>query len=201
MPACATCWRRGCPSSPSGERSSLSDHAWFDIDNEHAAWQGTTALLDAGYERIALVDGDRRYTFVRQRERGYARALRERGLAPEPGLQVHGELAADTARAAGRMLADRGADGLVCVNELAFLGARAGVRDVRGTAEGSVGFSVRTGTNLADYLGTPIQASHFSRVATGWTLADLLLRRIDGAPATDCQIIERPILLSPKAST
>ncbi|WP_187298175.1 LacI family DNA-binding transcriptional regulator [Jannaschia donghaensis] len=188
----------GVPFVTFGRTELLSDHAYFDIDNEHAAWQGTTALLDAGHTRIALLDGDRRYTFVRQRERGYARALGDRGLIPEPGLQVHGELAADTARAAGRVLAERGADGIVCVNELSFLGARAGVRDAIGVAAGAVGFSVRTGTNLGDYLGTPIHASHFSRVAAGWMLADLLLKRIDGASASECQIIERPCLRSPK---
>lgn len=180
-----------------GRTELLSDHAFFDIDNEHAAWQGTTALLDAGHRHIALLDGDRRYTFVRQRERGYERALRERGIEPDPTLSHHSELAADTSRVAGRALASRGADAFVCVNELSFLGARAGVRDAIGEASEAVGFSVRTGTNLGDYLGSPIHASHFSRVTAGWTLADLLLRCIDGAAVTECQIVERPTLRSP----
>lgn len=183
-----------------GRTELLSDHAYFDIDNEYAAWQGTTALLDAGHKRIALVDSDRRYTFVRQRQHGYERALRERGIAVDPALQFYSELDAETARAAGKALARKGADGFVCVNELSFLGVRAGVRDAIGVAADAIGFSVRTGTNIGDYLGTPLHASHFSRLTAGWTLADILLSRIEGAAVANCQVIERPTLRITKAT-
>lgn len=40
-------------------RTNLSEHhAYFDVDNEQAAWQGTAALRDAGYRKIALLDAD-----------------------------------------------------------------------------------------------------------------------------------------------
>ncbi|WP_170167015.1 LacI family DNA-binding transcriptional regulator [Paracoccus methylarcula] len=108
-----------------GRTELFSEHAWFDIDNEFAAWQSTDALLRDGCRRIAMIDGDPRYTYVRQRLRGYERALSEHGVKADPALHHHSVLAADVARAAVGPLLERGADGFVCSNELTFLGARA----------------------------------------------------------------------------
>lgn len=177
-----------------GRTEPPSEHPYFDLDNEFAAYQGTSALLDAGHRRIALIDGDLRYTFVRQRIRGYERALAERGIALDPALIRHAEIAADVARSAARELVQAGADGFVCVNELTFFGARAGARDMVGSRADQLGFSLRSGTNIGEYLGSPVYASHYSRLAAGWHLADLLLKRIEGAPIAACQRIERTTL-------
>lgn len=177
-----------------GRTELLSEHAWFDIDNEHAAWQGTDALLRDGHRRIALVDGDLRYSFVRQRVRGYERALRDHGIEPDPELRHHDVLAADVARRAAGRLLDTGADAFVCVNELTFLGARAGVRDRLGAGVSRVGFSLRSGTNIGDYVATKVHTSHFSRLAAGQTLAGLLLKRIGGAAPEECQELARTTL-------
>lgn len=174
-----------------GRTELYSEHAWFDVDNEFAALQGTRALIAEGHRRIALVDADPRFLFVRQRLRGYRAALAEAGIAPDEALVRHVDLRADAARAAARDLAAAGADGFVCVNELVFLGARAGVRDALAGADGQIGYSLRAGTNLAAYVGTRVHACHFSRLAAGRALAELLLRRIEGAPAGACQRIAR----------
>lgn len=174
-----------------GRTELFSEHAYFDIDNEFAAHQGTASLIAAGKRRIALIDGDRRYMFVRQRRRGYETALREAGLAVDEALIRHITVDADLARTAAAELAGAGADGFVCVNELAFLGARAGARAALGENFGSVGFSMRAGTNLADYIGTPAHSCYYSRFEAGWNLADLLLKRIAGEPVSRCQRIVR----------
>lgn len=174
-----------------GRTELFSEHAYFDIDNEFAAYQGTASLIAAGKRRIALIDGDQRYMFVRQRRRGYEKALQEAGLEMDETLIRHINVDADLARTAAAELAGASADGFVCVNELAFLGARAGVRSALGETFGSVGFSMRAGTNLADYIGTPAHSCYYSRFEAGWNLADLLLKRIEGGPVSKCQRIVR----------
>lgn len=186
----------GFPFVTYGRTELLSDHSWFDIDNEFAAWQGTDALLRDGHRRIALIDGDLRHTFVRQRVRGYERALREQGIEPDPALRHHSEPAADIARKSAAGLLARGAEAFTCVNELAFLGARAGIRDQLGADVDRIGFSLRSGTNLASYVDSRVHASHFSRHQAGWELADLLLRQIDGADAKACQKLMRTRLVT-----
>lgn len=174
-----------------GRTQRAQDHAYFDLDNEFAAYQGTKTLLDQGYRRIALIDADTQYFFVAQRVKGYARALAEAGIAVDPALVRHIDLDAAAAREAASELAGAGADAYVCVNELAFLGARAGVRRTLGADAEMAGFSLRSGTNLGAYLGSPLSTSFFSRQEAGWNLADLLLKRIAGAPVSDCQRISK----------
>ncbi|MFD1794908.1 LacI family transcriptional regulator [Paracoccus aurantiacus] len=180
-----------------GRTELLSAHSWFDIDNEHAAWQGTDALLRDGHRRIALIDGDMGQTFVRQRLRGYERALSEHGLSPDPALRFHAEPSAEAARGIAADLAgENRADAFLCVNEMVLLGARAGVRARIGAGIDGIGFAMRAGTNLASYVGGRIHASHFSRRQSGWELADLLLRQIGGADRASCQKLVRTDLVT-----
>lgn len=58
-------------------------HAWLDIDNEGAFRHAAKHLLDLGHRRIALINGDIRQTFARDRERGFRDALAARGLQAE----------------------------------------------------------------------------------------------------------------------
>ena len=177
-----------------GRTELLSPHPFFDVDNEYAAWQSTDALLREGHRRVALVDGDLRYSYVRQRVRGYETALREHGIEPDPALRHHDMLDANRARKAAGRLLDAKADGFVCVNELTFLGTRAGVRDLLGADVEHIGFALRSGTNIAEYVATKVYTSHFSRQEAGRKLADLLLKRIDGAAPEDCQELAKTTL-------
>lgn len=183
-----------------GRTELFSEHAWFDVDNEFAAWQSTDALLRDGCRRPGMIDGDLRYTFVRQRVRGYERALREHGIEPTPALRHHSRLAADVAREAVPPLLARGADGFVCSNELTFLGARAGVRDQIGEDVEGIGFALRSGTRIDRYVATKVHASHFSHSAIGQALAELLLRRIGGADPRQCQKLAQTTLVTSGAS-
>lgn len=173
-----------------------SRHAWFDIDNEQAAWQGTDALLRAGYKRVAMIDGEHRLAFARQRERGYLRALRDHGIMPEDGLRHFGRIGADAARQAARGLLDRGADAFLCANDPTCLGALAGIRDRLGDGASRIGMALSSGTNLPDYLDRPCFVSHLPSREAGMRLTYLLLRRIEGAAPRDCQELAAPRLIA-----
>lgn len=188
-PRVAFLLERDIPFVTFGRTDRADAHAYFDIDNEYAAWQGTKALIEAGYRKIACLDADPKFAFVQQRMQGYARALAEQGLPLDRALIKHTPLDAGRVRDMAEHLSRQGVDAFLCVNELVFLGARAGARRAAGDAADQMGFSVRTGTNFAEYLGTPVYASHLSRVEAGRTLADLLLRRLEGAPIAQCQTV------------
>src|ERR1700712_1535664 len=70
----------------SGRTELFSEHPYFDIDNEDAAYQATKHLVDQRHNRIALIDPPARFLFTRQRLRGYQRALEEGGLPFDPAL-------------------------------------------------------------------------------------------------------------------
>ena len=179
-----------------GRTELLSEHPWFDIDNEQAARQGAEALLRDGFRRIALIDGDPRFTFVRQRLRGYEQALQGHGITPDPALYHLGDLSPDAARRAAGVLLDAGADAFLCANEMALLGAQAGARDRLGADAARVGFAMRAGTRLGDYIASRVHSAHYSRRAAGVQLADLLLRRIAGAVPASCQELAATTLMT-----
>lgn len=174
-----------------GRSELFTEHPYFDVDNEYAAWQGTTSLIKYGYKKIAFLDANPKFVFVKQRMRGYQTALQEAGLCINTDLMRHIPLEANIARDEARALIRAGADAFVCVNETVFLGARAGVRlEAPGSLE-KVGFSARTGTNIGEYISTPVHASYYSRLSSGWNLADILLKTVDGSPVEQCQKVVR----------
>ncbi|TKW65553.1 MAG: LacI family transcriptional regulator [Paracoccus denitrificans] len=191
--------KAGLPFVTYGRTATPEQHPWFDIDNEQAAFQGTDALIRAGYRRIATIEGDRRFTFVQQRRQGHRRALASHGISPDPALEICSEIAADTARRNAGLLLDQGADAFHCVNELAFLGALAGVRDRLGARADRIGFALRAGTKLAEYVATDSFVTYHERRQAGMRLADLVLRRIDGVPISACQELQETSLVAVKA--
>jgi len=178
-----------------GRTELFSEHSYFDLDNEDAAYQQTMALINNGQRRIALLDADSRYIFSRQRVRGYQRALLESGIPFDENLVKHIKLHADIAKdISQKLIQEQQADAFVCVNELVFLGARAGVRAILGSAYQQIGFSLRSGTNIAAYINSPSYISYYSRLDAGWSLADFLYRRIQGETVESCQRIEKTVI-------
>ena len=175
-----------------GQTELFSPHAFIDIDNEHAAWQGANALISAGYKNIALLDGEDHLTYVKQRVLGYKRALKEANIAFDADLVSNFEPDAQTARKRAEDLCRQGkADAMLCVNEMVLIGAQAGVRDYDRALLEKIGFAVRGGSHLAQYLDQSPFISYYSRLDTGWHLGDLALRLIQGEDIDDLQRLEQ----------
>jgi len=82
------------------------DYNWVDVNNRRAFQRATEFLLDLGHARIGLVNGPEYMDFAIRRRTGYADALCQRGLAPDPDLMASQEMTEVSGfRAASRMLA------------------------------------------------------------------------------------------------
>lgn len=127
---------RGVPpvvmiSEPGPQPGALS----VSIDNEGAACAATRHLIAAGHRRIAHLAGPGNTGLTALRQRGYARALAEAGLAAEPSLVLPGDFTLASGRAAFARFAalDPRPTALFCANDetaMGFIAAahRAGVR-------------------------------------------------------------------------
>lgn len=69
-----------------GRTLARGPYAHLDIDNEGAFRAATRLLTDLGHRRIALLNGESRYTFASDRERGYRAALSTAGVVPDDDL-------------------------------------------------------------------------------------------------------------------
>lgn len=175
-----------------GQTELFSPHAFIDIDNEHAAWQGANALINKGCKHIALLDGEAHLTYVQQRVLGYKRALKEADIAFDKNLVSHFEPDAQTARKKAFQLCEEGhIDAILCVNEMVLIGAQAGVRGFDRAWLEKISFAVRGGSHLAQYLDQAPFISYYSRLDTGWHLGDLALRLIQGESISKLQRLEQ----------
>lgn len=188
--------RLGLPFVAFGRSSPDASHAYFELDNVHAARIGTASLIARGFRRPALVEASPDLNFARERVAGYRAALADAGIPFDPSLVLHCPTDAAAIRLATRTLAlTQHPDSWVCSNEIFLFGTLAGARDA-GQALDKTGFHLRAATNIGAYLGVPLTTAHFPREQAGWHLADLMLARIEGAPTRSLQRIERTELRS-----
>ncbi|MCB1488441.1 MAG: substrate-binding domain-containing protein [Bauldia sp.] len=97
----------GCPFVVHGRTQSDAQHAWLDIDNEGGFRHATKHLLDLGHQRIALINGDSRFSYAVYRERGYRSALEARAIQADPRLMASGTMTDEVGyRATERFLAE-----------------------------------------------------------------------------------------------
>ena len=119
----------------------LPDQGYCSVgsDNLTGGRRATLHLARLGRKRIVYL-GDTEAPEVSQRVRGYAEALEQSGLSPDPGLMVPAHFTVESAEASVDALIGRGLhfDGIVAASDLIALGAirsllRAG-RNVPGDA-------------------------------------------------------------------
>jgi LacI family transcriptional regulator len=100
-------------------------------DEEAGGHTATTALLEAGRRRIALVNLDSSLPAAALREAGYRRALRESGLSTDEKLIVTGDATAASGYEQVRALLRLPArpDGIFCANDRMAMGAYDAIRE------------------------------------------------------------------------
>ena len=81
-----------------------ADVARIFVENEQGAYHATRFLIEAGHRRIAHVGGPRDLFSATERFNGFARALREAGVAMDPALVRFGDYDRDSGLAAIRSL-------------------------------------------------------------------------------------------------
>lgn len=95
------------------------------VDNEHGGYLAAMHLVDTGRRRMVFVGGPGSLSPVRDRERGFRRAVSERGVTPIRPLEPEGVNRAD-GWAVGTALAERVAageiDGIVAATDLLAAG-------------------------------------------------------------------------------
>lgn len=176
-----------------GRTELFSDHPYFDIDNEDAAYQATQYLVEHGHQRIALIDPPARFLFTRQRLRGYQRALQEAGLPFDPALVAELSIGARWVRDRVLQLlaANDRPTAFVTSNEVATMGAMSAVHTLPVGDRLTMQFVSRDGTNMFDYFDTPVSSCYFPLLDAGEYLAASLVKAVEGAPVASLQTVER----------
>lgn len=181
-----------------GRTELFTSHAYFDLDNEQAAYDATAHLIGQGHTRIALIDPPPRYLFSLQRHRGYSRALSDAGISYDPALVIEMGIGIGSVRdrVAEILKIKKRPTGFVTSNEVATLGALSACRDLPAAAFSQLGFVSRDGTKLFDYLDPPVSSLYYPLFDAGKHLSEMLIQSIQGTPTAALQRLERTTLVA-----
>jgi len=102
----------------------------FRGDDRAGIFMATAHLLDLGHRRIAFIGGRRETSTGRDRREGYLAAMRERGIEPDPALQMGSQATRKAGYDSVRAMFAAGIrpTGIVCFNDLVAIGVMSGLR-------------------------------------------------------------------------
>ncbi len=151
------------------------------IDNYRAARDAVRHLLARGCRRIALVNSGDSYLYARQREEGYADALREAGVEPDPRWRVGVaslDYVAGSAAAAALMQLPEQPDAVFAVSDTLAIGVIAGLRAAGRRVPDDIAVVGFDDISLAAQVDPPLTTIAQPMRELGETAARLLLQRL-----------------------
>jgi LacI family transcriptional regulator len=121
----------GIPTVLHGRTVSRASTAYLDIDNEGAFRRSTELLIDLGHKRIALINGDPRFTFAHHRQIGWQEAHQAAGLAAAPDILSSGPMTDEYGYRATKALISMAhrPTAIICSSLISALGCCRALRD------------------------------------------------------------------------
>lgn len=174
----------GVPFVLFGRLPDPTDCAWHDVLGEEAMRDAVQHLVGLGHRSIGFINGGQQYTYARLRDAGFRAAMRQAGLELDPThVKQDAVTRADGEAAALEILASPAPPtAIVCAVDMAALGAY--------RAAEARGLQIGRDLSVISYDGTP-DGAHVTPqlttfavdfIASGRSLATLLIRRIKGEP-------------------
>jgi LacI family transcriptional regulator/LacI family repressor for deo operon, udp, cdd, tsx, nupC, and nupG len=174
------------------------------IDNARGGQLATEHLLEKGHRRIGFVGDlrDRRFGFTssEDRRKGYRRALRRAGIAPDPALEHRAPHGRREARALAQTLLAAGdrPSAVFAASDTQAIGVLEAARALGLRVPDDVAVIGFDDIEMADILGlTTVRQPLFE---TGVRGADLLLAEMDGADLGGVAELE-PLVVVQRATT
>jgi LacI family transcriptional regulator len=188
-----------------GRTRASAPYAHVDIDNEGAFYRATKLLLDLGHKRIALINGEERFNFAVDRQRGVTSAFADRGLAPLPQHLTFAAMTDERGYRLTRQLmeSDLPPTAILCSSLLSALGCCRALRDLGlkvGEHVSVIAHDDAINAIKPETLSPPLTTTSSPIRAHGVRIAEVALAMIDGADPADFQEVW-PVDLIVRGST
>ncbi|MGI8870299.1 MAG: LacI family DNA-binding transcriptional regulator [Mycobacteriales bacterium] len=166
------------------------------VNNQRAADDATTHLIEQGCRRIGFVSGPRSTTTGSRRMAGYKAALKRAGVDAEAGLVVSGDFRVEGGRVATSvLLADQQLDGLFVANNLMTIGALEAITAAGLTMPDDLAVVGFDQSSWATAVNPPLTVVTQPTYEIGREAATLLLRRIRGETGEPMHVVLPATLL------
>ncbi|OUS39070.1 LacI family transcriptional regulator [Rhodobacterales bacterium 56_14_T64] len=184
-----------------GRSELATPHPFVDCDNYAFARQAAETLIDRGAKRLGILLPPERFTFRQHLLHGFMTAVRTAGVDYEilDGISLDSDANAISANIQKRFAAPDAPDGLVLPGDVSGLAALAAIQDLGLVPGRDVQLVVKQTSGVFDLVRPKIASLYEDLSEAGEKLADLLLKRIAGAPVSELQYIQ-PIAGRPPAS-
>ncbi|MGQ9632471.1 MAG: LacI family DNA-binding transcriptional regulator [bacterium] len=167
------------------------------VDNVRGAFIATEHLIRLGHVRIAHIGGPRNISSGLDRWKGYSKALREHGIAPEDDLYVEGAFDEESGHEAMERLLDlpRPPSAVFCANDLMAIGAMFAIKEGGLRIPRDVAVVGYDDTRLAKCVSPALTAVRQPSYRIGVMASDLLIRTIEGKKPQCGKIVLEPELI------
>ncbi len=172
-------------------RLTNSPNCFVDVDNQAAAHQAVTHLVELGHQRIACItNGPLQYTSAAERLLGYRQALGQAGLAEDETLIYYGEFEPEsgyTAMQALLAIQPRPTAVFVASDVVAF-GAMAAIRDYGLRIPDDVAVVGFDDVPMSRYVAPTLTTVHLPAIEQGRRGGEMLIDLIEGKPLPEQHI-------------
>jgi LacI family transcriptional regulator len=184
----------GLPFVSHGRTEFTTPHPFVDFDNEAFARQAVARLVARGRDRLSMILPDDKFTFCQHLRYGFVAAARDAGVAHEAleGVTLDSPRA-EISRALNACL--QGPDrpnGFICVGEVTALMTMAALTDAGLTPGVEADIIAKRASPIFDNIRPRIDTVYEDLRATGRAMAEMLLRRIDGEPPEELNVLFEP---------
>ncbi len=188
--------RTGMPFIGYGRTGNSEGFPWLDFDNEACTRLAMNELTARGHRRIAYIHSPLDLNFAHQRHAGYLKAMQAAGLPVQSEwVLTGGHDRRGGYEAARHLLAlDPRPTAILVDSNLCGVGV------VRALLQANVNIGADISVIVIDGLptDTPLYDQDIASIqqptahASGWTMADMLLRLIEGKPLEQPHVLKQP---------
>ncbi len=157
------------------------------IDDERAGYDMARYLIALGHRRIGYIHGIEGHISAESRHAGFARALRDIGVDPDPGIAARGNFTFRSGiECCERILDAGGVTAIMCANDDMAAGALLTCHKHGLAIPGDVSIVGFDDTPVSDIVWPPLTTIHQPIKEVGRQAAAALIKRIEvGAAAAD----------------
>lgn len=179
-----------------GRTAFPSPHPYVDYDNYAFARHAVMRLKAKGCRKVTIVLPPERFSFGHHLRDGFMAAIRDTGLAYEIFAGATLDNTADEMRLATmRRIAEPDApDGFICTGDAAALSVMAGLTDAGCQIGRDVQLVAKQTSGVFSLVRPKVDTIFEDTALAGQQMGELLLRRIQGEPAENLQILHEPEL-------
>ena len=169
-------------------------HPYVDYDNFAFAYHAVQRLASKGRKKVTIILPPPGLTFGHHLRDGFMAAVSELGLACEilPGATIDSSAEGMRLATMAQLAAPGAPDGFICTGDAAALSQMAGITDFGLTIGKDVDVVVKQTSGIFSQVRPRIDAIFEDTMLAGRQLGELLLRRIQGAPIADLQVLHQP---------